>query len=687
MTAPTYKSLERLIAAAEEIIDEIDIVTFDVFDTLFIRRIENPDMIKIPMARYIADKANQLGIETSRIEVSVLRDKFENEQRQRNGAEHPDFEANYDDFMPEVLAQIFADKLPDNFFQQVAEHEIKLENAMLVSREKLVEWIKSLKQRGKRLFLVSDIYLPAKYIQQMVADKELEQYFEGITSSADSFNAKASGTAFPLIQQQYDLDKSRWLHIGDNPISDGTRPQEFGIKALVINDLVEQHRKCIAKQYNHYSTHNTFWKGRNLQQLMLPLEAENCEQSELYVQGYNQFGYLFGFFMQRLAERCKELNLKRIYFCSREGWLLKQCWELFAPWYFPHGEVPEAKYLYVSRIALAKVMIGNTGLSTTEVEVALLPRGNNCFADVCRIFGLDADVFLPYLEKHNIALNEIIAQTDPDASPTSRHKLGLLLMDSGFQETARSSARSDRDAFIQYLESEGFFEYQDVGVIDIGWLGTIHNNLFNAISHLDNAPVIHGFLMCATRHIDYPNTRDRYFQGLVYDRHRFEVAGSLLEYIKDIIEETCRAPHTSLVAYQPKQNENGFELEFRPPNDESALAETIQSEYYQPLQQGLLDAVLAYAKAQAVLGYGCAEIRPWLNINLYKFLAFPHTDDVMRLQLKAHQDDFAKRETKSYKKFIDPNKGLWEATAAVLRFFPGFRMWLFKKHCIRMMKG
>ncbi len=682
---PTYKTLEQLISAAEEKIDQIDVVSFDVFDTIFIRRIQDPDLIKIPVARYIADKANSLGIEISWFEIAMLRNDIENQHRQRNGQSYPDYEACYDDFMPEMLAQVFGEQLPDNFFNEVADFEIKLENAVLVPRQALVEWIKSLHQRGKRLFLVSDIYLPAKYISRMAADKDLEQYFEAVISSADSFNAKASGTAYPLIEEKFGLDKNRWLHLGDNPISDGTRPVEFGIHAKVIDDPAERQRKALAKQYNHLSTYLTFWKGRNLQQLMLPLEAENCEHEELYVQGFTQFGFLFGYFMQRLAERCKELKLKRIYFCSREGWMLKQCWELFASWYFPAGDAPEAKYLYVSRIALARAMIGNTGISSTEADVALLPAGNETFIDVCRIFGLDSEPFEPFLEKQGLTKDDVISQTDVNSTDANRRKLGLLLMDSQFQALAKQSAQKNRDAFINYLDSEGFFEHQDVAVVDIGWLGTIHNNLFKATSHLDNTSNVHGFLMCATRYIEYPETREKYVQGLVYDRHKFDTAGSLLQYIKDIIEEICRAPHTSLIAYEPEDSELGFKLKFRDEHDASAQAEQVQSQYYQPVQEGILDAVQAYAKAQAVLGYGCSELKPWLNFNLHRYIAFPDTDDVLRMQLKAHQDDFAKIDTANTK-VSSAEKGLWQQGPAALRFIPWLRNRAFKGHCIGMMR-
>ena len=691
MTAPTYKSLPQLINAAEAFIDDIDVISFDVFDTLFVRRIADPDLIKIPVARFVAEKANSLGINISWLEVATLREQIENDHRQTNGRKYSDFEANYDEFMPQVLTRIFADKLPPGYFEAVADYEVTLENAVLVAREKLVDWLASLKQRGKRLFLMSDIYLPAHYIERFVADKNLQVYFEAVISSADSFNAKASGTAYPLVEQRFNLDRSRWLHVGDNPISDGTRPQEFGIRALVIDDAAERQRKALAGKYNHYSTHTTFWKGRNLQQLMLPLEAENNEKDELFVQGFNQFGFLFGYFMQRLAEQCKALKLKRIYFCSREGWMLKKCWELFAPWYFPQQQIPQARYLYVSRIALARAMIGNTGLSQREVEVALLPAGNESFIDVCRIFGLNADEFKPYLEKKDLTVDEVISQTDKGSSDASRRKLGLLLMDSDFQDLARKSARPYRDAFAAYLDDEGFFEHKDVAVVDIGWLGTIHNNLFNAIAHIDEAPNVHGYLMCATRYIDYPNLPGRYIEGLVYDKFKFDMGGSLLEYIKDIIEEICRAPHTSLIGYDPQTNEpgldkKGFQLVFRDADDESAQAEAEQSKYYEPLQQGILNGVQAYAIAHAVLGYSSIELKPWLNFSLHRYIAFPKTDDVVRMQIKAHQDDFGKRDTGNLKNLL-AETGLWQRTAAALRFIPGVRSREFKKHCFKKMRS
>jgi len=253
------------------------------------------------------------------------------------------------------------------------------------------------------------------------------------------------------------------------------------------------------------------------------------------------------------------------------------------------------------------------------------------------------------------------------------------------EAAVRAAGRPYRDALIRYLDSESFFELDDIGIVDIGWLGTIHNNLFNAVSHLERTPRMHGFLMGATRHIDYPNKPDRYIEGLLYDRYRFEIAGSLIHYIKDIMEEICRAPHSSLLAYHPEANSPGFRLEFRPEDDESALAEKQQSAYYQPLQQGILDAVQAYAAARAIFGYNSTELRPWLNFNLHKHIAFPKTDDVLRIRIKAHQDDFAKRDTRETKNVQSP-QGLWEHSAATLRWVPGIRSREFKKHCLKMLK-
>lgn len=56
-----FYSLDKFIKEGEQISRHCDTVSFDLFDTLLIRRIHDPDMVKPAVARYISRKslANQ----------------------------------------------------------------------------------------------------------------------------------------------------------------------------------------------------------------------------------------------------------------------------------------------------------------------------------------------------------------------------------------------------------------------------------------------------------------------------------------------------------------------------------------------------------------------------------------------------------------------------------------------------
>ena len=142
-----FDNLPELVQAATAKLDSVDTVSFDVFDTLFVRRVSNPNFLKKPVARYITERANELGILCHSRTVEKLRGRFEDEQRQENGATHPDFEANYDHFMPQTLKEIFGKQYSGSLFEDVARYEIQMENTMLAPRADIVTFVKALHER------------------------------------------------------------------------------------------------------------------------------------------------------------------------------------------------------------------------------------------------------------------------------------------------------------------------------------------------------------------------------------------------------------------------------------------------------------------------------------------------------------------------------------------------------------
>lgn len=677
MSITTYYSLKELVRAGREIASGKKTVSFDLFDTLLVRRVHDPDLVKSPVATYIARLARAKGIAIKDSQIQRRRDAIEAAQRAKTGQDYPDHEACYPVFMKTLLQEIFKEDYSLDLLEQVSDFELKMENSMLVPRIELLEWVAELHGLGKKIFVISDMYLPASHLKILLDHAGLSQYLHGIVSSADSFNAKASGTAYPLVAEKYGLLPSEWLHIGDNPISDGLRAADFGITSLVIHDPKEDLRKSIVKRSCNYSAGRPFWRGKALQQLMAPLEGENKECHELYIEGYNFLGPLLGFFCMGVKEKCDQQGLDKIFFLSREGWTFKKYFEAMAPFVYAGSDLPDSEYLYVSRMALAGAACAHQGLTATNAQIAFLPPGNRDFRDICRIFSLHCEAFVRHLDDFGLKPETCLSHIHDGYDPEKRRRFDALLEEDSFQDLVKEQTKESNEALQRYLEDVGFFDHQRVAIVDVGWLGTIQRFLYEAVAHRPDAPQLHGLLLGATRGFPFDTTDSNKIEGLLYDRDRFDLAGSALLYARDVFEEACRAPHPTLNGYSLK--DEGYELVFRRTDDQLGQAECAQDRYFAPLQEGMLDSASRFGAAAAILGFKAGGYRPWLNSVLINKLAFPTTKEILRIRNQHHLDDFhgAKKAKKDFYKAAAP---LWERPTGQLRFLPFLRLKAFIKH-------
>lgn len=679
-----FYSLPSLVDHGRRCSAKYDVFTFDLFDTLLIRRIHDPDVVKLPVARYIAGLAAGNGINITWQTVQKTRDRIEKAQREETGRSFDDHEACYPQFMERTLQAIFGDHYTSSLLGTITDYELEMESRVLVPRALFAEWLQELKQQGKRIFVVSDVYLPADHLKRLLGRAGLLDFTEDVISSADSFLAKASGRAFPMLQERYDFDPSTWLHIGDNPISDGLRPDQFGIDTLVLKDGEEKFRKGIIKRYYNYGKGRPFYRGRALQQLMLPLEAENEPVQPRYIEGYNFIGPMVCAFVQHIAEESRRLGLKKLFFFSREGYTFIKVWERMIPTLFPDGNLPETEYLYVSRMALAGASCAHEGLTQTAAGIALLPQGNKDFRDIARIFKLDIDRLIPYFEHHKIDADTCLSPHHEGYDQKNSVHFLEMLENENFQKEIKDQTISASRALQSYLTEVGFFDHEHVGVIDIGWLGTIQRFLYNGIKHRDDCPRLHGYVFAATRGIPFAQEFKNSLQGVVYDRDRFDLGASSMLYARDLFEEACRAPHPTLDGYE--ETEDGYRLNFRKTDDAVGKAEQVQDEFYEQLQLGIFDAADSYATASALLGYRYEDYRPWFHYTLTAKLAFPKTTEVLAIRHQSHLDDFHGT-GKPIKQKIKDEKSLWDYSPTALRFLPFLRMRLFWRHIRNVIKN
>jgi hypothetical protein len=134
MSLETLYSPESLVARGQQLQDDAETVSFDMFDTLLVRRTHDPDLVKLPVARFISSLAKAQGFDWNWREVQTLRDQTENAMRALTGESYQDQEARYPVFMQETLEKIFGPAANETLLQQVTEYEMQMENAMLVPR-------------------------------------------------------------------------------------------------------------------------------------------------------------------------------------------------------------------------------------------------------------------------------------------------------------------------------------------------------------------------------------------------------------------------------------------------------------------------------------------------------------------------------------------------------------------------
>jgi hypothetical protein len=316
-------------------------------------------------------------------------------------------------------------------------------------------------------------------------------------------------------------------------------------------------------------------------------------------------------------------------------------------------------------------------LTRTNADITFLPVGNRDFRDVCRIFSLSAETLAPHLQRHSLTADTVLSHHHEGFDPKNRLRFYEMLEDELFQAAVKGQVKDASDALNLYLEDVGFFDHEDVALVDIGWLGTIQRFFYEAIQHRSDSPRCHGFLFGATRGIPYPTTPDNYIEGILYDRNAFDLAGSTILYARDLFEEACRAPHPTLNGY--RRTEDGYELAFRNVDDAIGLAEQEQDQYFRPLQQGIFDGAKRYGAASALLGFSLNDYKPWFNYLMTSKLAFPKAGEVQFLRQRHHLDDFhGSKQPRS--KQIRAQQHLWDCSWMGLLFSPFLRLRFFLRH-------
>lgn len=201
----------RLDQMPDSLINDVDLVSFDVYDTLVCRSCAEPaDVFRIV--------GNQIG------DPSFFDKRKRAEALARSKT--PSGET--------TLHHIYAEYpgLKEDRAANLMSIEMNAELGVSVRNAEMGALFDSLRKKGKRIAIVSDMYLPSDFVEKVLDHCGYSGY-ERLFVSGDLGLSKRKGDLFDYVCKRLSLQPDRVLHIGDHPLSDYRVPRKHGLRAFL----------------------------------------------------------------------------------------------------------------------------------------------------------------------------------------------------------------------------------------------------------------------------------------------------------------------------------------------------------------------------------------------------------------------------------------------------------------------
>lgn len=201
------KSLDRLLKS-------VQIVSFDVFDTLIFRDARLPSDIFDIVGKKVLSANEATGFKAVRIQA---------EKDSKAGKEETTLDEIYD-----KLTATYGKEKSD----RLKETEISTELESCHVNPEALRFFNRLKESGKRIVIVSDMYLSADTIGKILSDAGYNGY-EKLFVSSEYGKTKRSGSLYGYAANELGVRTDQILHIGDNLRSDYLSAKKQGLKAML----------------------------------------------------------------------------------------------------------------------------------------------------------------------------------------------------------------------------------------------------------------------------------------------------------------------------------------------------------------------------------------------------------------------------------------------------------------------
>lgn len=315
-------------------IEDFEIISFDIFDTLIMRKVFMPqDIFKIVERR--VDKEIGLKIEFT-------------QARLRAEAKSNDNFLMLDDIYKLMNFDL---KVSDEILDAIKNIELQVEKNYCVARKDMVDLYNAI-VLNKEVYLISDMYLPSEVIKDILQQCGIS-HIPHIWISGEKKANKKSGALWEKYKNEV-VKQRKALHIGDNMLGDVIEPQRFDIEAYYVMNSTEMWDNSSLGEFvpQIQTLEESFFAGLVATKIFNSPFSLHESKGKVYFDKLEQLGYcifggiIYSFFVW-LLKQAREKGIVRFIFFARDGYLLQKDYEYFRRIFFK--EIPSSSYLAISR--------------------------------------------------------------------------------------------------------------------------------------------------------------------------------------------------------------------------------------------------------------------------------------------------------------------------------------------------
>jgi predicted HAD superfamily hydrolase len=358
---------------------------------------------------------------------------------------------------------------------------------------------------GARVCFVSDMYLPSSFLGAALDEHRLREPSETVYVSCEHRRSKRRGTLFPYLKQVIpDLAK----HYGDDPHADVAMARRAGLETIYFGSArTTRFEQALEPAYTEV-----------IRSARAARAAATLESWDL---GAGLTGPIAHSFLDWLNTAAVADGVDQLLFLARDAQLLHHVYS---------GSTP-ANYVYISRFSLNKCLFDPLDPSNRDWLYDVPERTARAVLANC---GIDARNLLQTQLGNAVSLD---ALDQPTSFPKLIRRCESLFREAAINDLITAEQARQRVELRQYLLSSGIEQAKRLGVVDLGWQGTIQKRLAKLLPELGFAQELTGFYIQCT--------------DPTLDAHSFlQLPPAWLTRYRVVIEAMFPACHGQTLGYQ-----------------------------------------------------------------------------------------------------------------------------------------